>query len=89
MSDDAVPLDAELRAALNERADKDNRFEPTSLPQVLSCRDCKALVLEDNRGEHYSWHLWLDEHTWDNETLMSYHLTWHAEDEEAEDQEPD
>ena len=89
MSDDAVPLDAELQAALNEQADKENRFEPTSLPQALSCRDCKALVLEKNRGEHYSWHLWLDDRTWDNETLTSYHCAWHAEDEEAEDRELD
>ncbi len=72
MADDAAPMDTELQAALNQRAD-----------------DCKALVLENNRGEHYSWHLWLDEHTWDNQTLMSYHRDWHAEDEEGEDQELD
>ena len=57
---------------------------PTDLPQVLSCKDCRALVVEANRGEHYSWHIWLNERTWDNETLASYRRAWHAEEREEE-----
>jgi hypothetical protein len=84
-------MDHELRDTLNQRADSESQFEPTGLPQVLSCKDCKALVVEANRGEHYSWHIWLNERTWDNETLASYHRAWHAEerDEEVGDEELD
>jgi hypothetical protein len=31
MADDAAPMDPDLQAALNQRADEENRFEPTSL----------------------------------------------------------
>jgi hypothetical protein len=79
-----VTMDHELRDTLNRRADSEGQFEPTGLPQVLACRDCKALVVEANRGEHYSWHIWLNERTWDNETLASYHRAWHAEEREEE-----
>lgn len=62
MADD----DIDFQASLNKQVDEENQFAPTSLPQVLSCNDCKALVLEANRGEHFSWHIWLEENFHDH-----------------------
>jgi hypothetical protein len=63
------PLTEELIDYFNDEADQADIFKPTTLPEVLSCRPCGALVLKENRGPHYSWHLWLAEHTWDAEDL--------------------
>ncbi|SRR6266704_2171110 len=59
-----VPLSADDIVRLNKEAE--NQFDSTSIPQVLACRDCKALVLEKDRGMHYFWHLWLDDNTHDH-----------------------
>lgn len=66
-----VPLTPEDIVRFNKEAE--DKFKPTSLPQVLTCRACGALVLEENRGYHYFWHLWLDDNTHD-----------HAEDEDLD-----
>jgi hypothetical protein len=54
-------VDEDIVQSLNRTADREQRFEPASLPQVLLCLGCSSLVPEDRRGLHLGWHLSLDD----------------------------
>ena len=46
----------------NELADKEGKFQASSIPQALLCKDCWTLVPEDYRGLHFiMWHGWLED----------------------------